>query len=568
MIENMTKSSMLHNHLRGYWTILLTITSFLIVLFMFASKCYRANDQHFVYTLDDPYIHMAIAKNLVLYGNWGVTPEYFSSSSSSLGWTLLLAGYYFLFGISEFAPFFLNGIAAIGCLWYVFQFGQKYHLHPIHNLITQIVFVLFVPLIPVIFTGMEHTLHIFLMLMLIYQVLEVFSQNMMRGELLSIKTISFLMTASLVVMIRYESLFLLGMLIGVAIWRKRYLLGISIAIFSLAPVIIFGLISLVHHHYFLPNTLMVKGHFPNVTSLKSIIYSFGYASLKILSTQNTHLLVLIIVTLLIYIIRYNIFSYNESRQYLLIGIVIVSLLHGQFASTGWFYRYEAYIMALGIVAISISLDELIKQKLTILQSYHNKLESIPKILSIVLLLIFCILPLSTRGNLALRLILPATKNIYEQQYQMGRFFTRYYRTASIAANDIGAISFFATPSYLLDFWGLGSIELTRAIRNQKERKQLVAKLAREHHVQFAVVYADQVKSIPKEWIKIGTWTIQNNVVCAGNTVTFFVVDFNKIAYALQALREFSKDLPPSVIEGGWYVADKEFLRWVFNSPQL
>jgi len=37
-----------------------------------------------VYAFDDAYIHLAIAKNLVRHGVWGVTRYAFSSSSSSL----------------------------------------------------------------------------------------------------------------------------------------------------------------------------------------------------------------------------------------------------------------------------------------------------------------------------------------------------------------------------------------------------------------------------------------------------------------------------------------------------
>ena len=33
----------------------------------------RQNDGHIIYTLDDSYIHMALAKNLAQHGVWGIT---------------------------------------------------------------------------------------------------------------------------------------------------------------------------------------------------------------------------------------------------------------------------------------------------------------------------------------------------------------------------------------------------------------------------------------------------------------------------------------------------------------
>ena len=72
---------------------------------------YLLNDGHIIYALDDAYIHMAIAKNFSQKGVWGVTDEGFSSSSSSLLYTLLLS-LIFLFGPNEIAPLIINLVAA------------------------------------------------------------------------------------------------------------------------------------------------------------------------------------------------------------------------------------------------------------------------------------------------------------------------------------------------------------------------------------------------------------------------------------------------------------------------
>ena len=71
-------------------------------------RCLRADGGRFVYAIDDIYIIMSVARNLVAHGVWGVTPYEFSSSTSTIIWPLLLALTYALGGTGELIPLLLN----------------------------------------------------------------------------------------------------------------------------------------------------------------------------------------------------------------------------------------------------------------------------------------------------------------------------------------------------------------------------------------------------------------------------------------------------------------------------
>src|SRR5262245_54361280 len=73
----------------------------------------------FVYTQDDPYIHMTIARTLAEHGVWGVNAAEFAGASSSLLWTLLLAALWKAGIHALLLPMLLNVAAGIALLVFV-----------------------------------------------------------------------------------------------------------------------------------------------------------------------------------------------------------------------------------------------------------------------------------------------------------------------------------------------------------------------------------------------------------------------------------------------------------------
>ena len=67
----------------GYLPFIIAIIVLWTAILIIFKESTALNQGIFTYVLDDPYIHMDMAKNLVLHGVWGVDQYGFTSSSSS-----------------------------------------------------------------------------------------------------------------------------------------------------------------------------------------------------------------------------------------------------------------------------------------------------------------------------------------------------------------------------------------------------------------------------------------------------------------------------------------------------
>jgi hypothetical protein len=228
------------------------------------------------------------------------------------------------------------------------------------------------------------------------------------------------------------------------------------------------------------------------------------------------------------------------------------LLHMQFAATGWYFRYEAYLVFLGIITLSTSLADVVSG----IGPIRFDARALRKHLVMAILISSAAPIFLVRGILSLVIIVPGTANIYQQQYQMGLFLKEFYQGAPVAANDIGAINFLADIR-CLDLWGLANLEVARARREGTYNLDVIRAVAASEQTRIAIVYTEwfdnpEIGGIPPEWSQVGEWRISNRIVAGGDTVTFYAVDPAARDDLIASLQAFSDRLPREVIQEGAY----------------
>lgn len=533
--------------LRKHWPLFCALIVYWLTLTVLVILSTNLNQGHLIYPLDDTYIHMSIAKNLVLHHVWGVTRYEFTSSTSSPLWTLLVALTYLIFGVNEISPLILNVIFGSLVILFSYLFLTKYIKNRLGTMIILLVAIFVTPLPSLTLVGMEHVLHALLTLCFVY-----FSIMTLSAKVKPIQKydVQLLVIAPFVTTIRYEGIFLVFVVCVLLLLQRRVFSAIILGITALLPVIVYGVWSMAHGWYFLPNSVILKGHIP-VYDLIDMPKLLGFRALTSI-LANKHILILACASLLLLVIQYwKGVKSNAEIKYALMIFIGSLLLHMQFASTAWFYRYEAYLVLLGAIVISIAVNDLLPEK----RALEINKKSLPYFVGAILLLIFVTNPFLDRATNSLMITPQATNNIYEQQYQMGTFFKRFYQGKTIAANDIGAVTYLADIQ-IVDLWGLGSLEPARLKLQEQYTTQKIYYLTRQRGVTIAIVYDLWFKrfgGLPGTWINVGQWGISNNVIAASDIVSLYAVNPSASDDLMQNLKHFAKELPIDVQQYGKYI---------------
>jgi len=533
---------------RAHWPLGIALLILWLTIGVLAFLSLRQNQRHLVYALDDPYIHMAMAKNFARYGIWGITRYGFTSSSSSLFWTLILSFLYLISGVNEQIPLILNILFATLLVLAVYGLARRLSPYPAYTFTVLLGIIFLTPLPPLVFSGQEHVLHTLITILFAFIAAQVLSSDRDRC---SPSVLSLVLSAAFLSLLRYEGLFMVLVVCILFFLRRRYLLAFSLGLAALIPVTIYGIISIRHGWFFLPNSVLIKGKSPHLASARGIINFLGCSS-AMQFIQAPHMLILALTALVLCILRLK-KGIWEQPQIVLVIFIGTSFFHMQFARTGWFYRYEAYLAALGTLVIARTLSEYLPRGMPRTPELSTPARAV---LSILVLL--SVLTLGVRGIRAIHRVPRATTNIYQQQYQMGLFLQRFYQGSIVAAHDVGVINYLADIR-CVDMAGIGNVTVAKKRRAGNYYSSADVKdFARSEGIAIAILYdrwftQEGNSLIPPEWIKIGQWKIMHNVVCGSDTVSFYAVHPGAEGPLRENLRSFSSRLPADVAQSGSYL---------------
>jgi hypothetical protein len=317
---------------------------------------------------------------------------------------------------------------------------------------------------------------------------------------------------------------------------------------------------------------------PDLSSLSGLFLSLAINAFVNLH-NGLHVFILLIAVLLFYILAYGKGrGAFDSRQLMGAILLLTSVPHVLFVEVGPLFRYDAYLFALGVVFLASQLPTIVPN-LPIQISFGGGRARqdvvtrgadaacgvgatpsfgggrVPQYVAAGALALLLFFPLTVKGTRLLWLLPQCTNNIFEQQYQMGSFVRQYYQGSTVALNDVGAVNFLAD-IHCLDLWGLATRDITWLKREHNYHTRDIAALSKQAGARIAIVYDSwygEEGGLPPQWVRVGRWTVRDNVILGGDTVSIYALDPAEVSHLIQCLREFSPRLPRDVIQSGVYL---------------
>ncbi|MBL7997958.1 MAG: hypothetical protein JNL32_04895 [Candidatus Kapabacteria bacterium] len=497
----------------------------------------------FTYTLDDAYIHAAMAKNIATYGTWGVHPDSFAGASSSPLWTLLLGSSVWLIGYHTWLQVVMNMLFGLPAIILCYKILVR--VSRVTATVGTMLLLSCGSLSALSVGGMEHTMHIALCLLMIWRML--FSTT--DTTRVSFVFAGDMVIAALCVAARYESIALCCVLALLAGSRMR---AVAIGLGVVSALSFYGVFSMAQGGWFIPNSILVKAGADNPIMLFHTIRH----NLSSVWYQAPELIGLCICAMLMVSIGVRQEEYCNRTRSLLFVSTIMAAVHCLFAKVGAGFRYEAYCITLLIIGISSFpwMKHVQTLRMNIGVTFITALR-----IGVVAAGVISLAMLVHRGLHIHHDTVIAATNIRNQQFVTASVLNDALSPdATCAINDIGVIAS-ETPHPFVDIVGLGDNDVLHLKRSGRSNSATLDSLLRARNVEVIAFYeywwrstvrggfifppAAGVQPIPERWIYCGEIRLQGtNVICGAKGVQFYATDSAMVIRLKSAVMNYGGSL--------------------------
>jgi hypothetical protein len=473
-----------------------------------------------VFTLDDPYIHLAVADH-ILSGGYGVNATEYSSPSSSIIWPYLLALTEALH-LGVLGPLLIASAAAaatmVAVLRLIGSFDLSHEDAPFGYAVAILsIFVASTIALPM--TGLEHSLHVWVTVVTFVGLVDA-----AKGRA---PTWLHLVALVLLPLIRFEGAALAVAAIGAfALLGHRRFATMAATLIALSLSAYIALMS-ARGLPLLPSSVLLKSRIAETAyEHRSALGALLQNLLAALDDTYGRMLALLFVA-----IAGSAWWLRTDRRALIVCGSVEAAIGGHlaFGQYNWFHRYEVYVTALAVLTLLWIAAQVRKQ----LGARHWSTIKVALVL---------LMALVAQPYLSAALITPfGTRNIYEQQYQMGRFAREFY-PRPVAVNDLGLVAY-SNPNFVLDLWGLGSEEVRKAKLAGTYGPERMAEFASAYNVGVVMIYDNWFpQGVPPSWTKVAVLHT-NLVTAAGADVAFYRTPSGDEAEVTHSLAAFATALP-------------------------
>ncbi len=493
---------------------------------------------HFVYTLDDPYIHLALAERIRTW-LYGINAGEFASPSSSIVWPLVFVPFAHRAWL-QYLPLFLNALCGVATVFLLaLCIRRSFGIRGVATdrrarlLVVLLTFALNLPGLTL--TGMEHVLQVLLSVCCAYAVLCIMDNVEPPGWTLlaamvlpSVRYEGFLLTAAVALALsatkrRRDALLLVGCSAMVPLGFSLFLRHLGLPALPLSVL--------------LKSSAQVHAGTSMAARVTGTMLRVALATLR--DPERAPELILSVV--LGYLARRS--RTKRTLFFCALGGFCAATLQTIAGPNGWFFRYEIYALAFTLL-LAIALDARTPESVPEEQPADSGAPFRRRPSGLLLVAVAGLAAVYMQPLLATP---AAALGIYEQQFQVARLTHDFYK-GRVAVNDLGLVSFNRAPTqYVLDLYGLGSLESARVSPLDKTPAWL-DHVTREHQIGLVAVYPEWFKQgVPNTWVPLGKLCSPHAPVSAVYSRVIIyatAIDAGNVRRVNEALQKLTGALPP------------------------